>query len=784
MRFARFIASIAVALALTSCSPAPEKILKRGNEYYDRGKYREASIMYRNAVVRSPKFGEAYYHLGLASMKLNQLSDAVSAFRRAQQLLPAASPDQMDASIKYAEILLTAAPSLRSAEQARTLDEVREIKDTVLKHDPNSFEGTRLFAALTLNDALVLTNKHKEQEARETLESAIGIYRQALTLKQGDSGVMIALADSLVMHGDADEAERMYRQVIEKDKTLLVPYQELYKFYVNRQRMPDAEDILKRAIATHPAEYSLQIQLARHYFLARNPAEMTQVLDVLKSHFKSYPEAFMKAGDFYFLLGDTDQAIRQYQEGMSNDLGRRVDYQKRVIQALVQKGRADEAFRKNQEILKANPADPEARAFDGKYLLDKGENDKAIVELQSVTMARPDDYVALSNLGRAYFAKKDLALATQHFEAVLKVKPDYVPALEGLAEIALLRGDPDSALTLTQNTLKMFPDNGNAVFLQATAYVNKVQPDKARPLLEQLVKLNPSQAGPLIELAQVSLLEKRNKEAEELFRKAYQADPSDLRGLLGLSEIRMRMNDPAGAIQVIVDEVKKHPQRADIRRSLANLELRTKQYDKAIGDYRWCLDANKPAPSEQALLYERIGISYEAKGDFQNGLDNYRKARQLEPSNIYYARHIADLLDQMGRTEEAIAAYRDTLRIDPHDAIVMNNMAYAMAKGGQNLDEALSLAQKAKQQLPNLDDASDTIGWIYIRKNLSDSAVEIFRSLTAKVKDNPTYHYHYGVALAQKGDKANAQKELRTALQNNPNKGEVNQIKELLQKIS
>ena len=124
------------------------------------------------------------------------------------------------------------------------------------------------------------------------------------------------------------------------------------------------------------------------------------------------------------------------------------------------------------------------------------------------------------------------------------------------------------------------------------------------------------------------------------------------------------------------------------------------------------------------------------------------------------------------------------MKIDPNNPLLLNNMAYIMSQSGQNLDEALTMAQRAKQQQPNFHDASDTIGWIYLRKGLSDSAIEIFKDLTIKVKDNPTYHYHYAMALAQKGDNANALKELRTALQENPEKNEEAQIRELVQKLS
>ena len=53
-----------------------------------------------------------------------------------------------------------------------------------------------------------------------------------------------------------------------------------------------------------------------------------------------------------------------------------------------------------------------------------------------------------------------------------------------------------------------------------------------------------------------------------------------------------------------------------------------------------------------------------------------------------------------------------------------------------------------------------------------------------KVKNNPTFHVHYGMALAQKGDKANALREFKEALLYKPQKAEEDQIKQLIQKLS
>src|SRR5581483_2017276 len=217
-----------------------------------------------------------------------------------------------------------------------------------------------------------------------------------------------------------------------------------------KHKLPEAESILKRAIATHPTDYNLQVLLAAHYFSVNNRQEMTKVLNGLKSHYKEYPEAFFKAGDFYFRIGDADQAIRQYEEGMSADSAHKVDYQKRVIEVLIRQGKTAQAYEKDLEILKANPKDAEARGLKASFLLDKGDVDAAITELQSVVTAAPDNFVARFNLGRAYFAKNENEQARLQFESALKLRPDYMPARLALTQLALRRNDPDTALKYAQ----------------------------------------------------------------------------------------------------------------------------------------------------------------------------------------------------------------------------------------------------------------------------------------------------------------------------------------------
>jgi Tfp pilus assembly protein PilF len=81
---------VVAALTVVSCSRDPnvakKRYLENGNRYFARGKFKEASIMYRNALQKDQRYGPAYYHLALTDLKLNRIPNALGELRRAIDL--------------------------------------------------------------------------------------------------------------------------------------------------------------------------------------------------------------------------------------------------------------------------------------------------------------------------------------------------------------------------------------------------------------------------------------------------------------------------------------------------------------------------------------------------------------------------------------------------------------------------------------------------------------------------------------------------------------------------
>ena len=110
MRRCKLFACLPVLLLLASCSRDPraqaQRYVDNGNKFFSKEKYKEASIMYRRALQKDARFGEAYYRLALTDMKMAAYGDAARQLRRAVEL----QPNNIDAAIKLSDIFLMAAP--------------------------------------------------------------------------------------------------------------------------------------------------------------------------------------------------------------------------------------------------------------------------------------------------------------------------------------------------------------------------------------------------------------------------------------------------------------------------------------------------------------------------------------------------------------------------------------------------------------------------------------------------------------------------------------------------
>ena len=780
----RYLALALTAISLISCSRDPnylkQKYLQSGIKYFDAARYKEANIMFRKSIEADRKFGPAYYHLALTDLKQSQIAASVGALRRAVELLKPGTDDADDSVLKLSEIMVVAAQAQQNNDSL--IKDVQQNVDGLMKRNPKSWQGHKLSGDLAMLATAKLYRTADLPGAKKELGVAIAEYRAALTAKPGDPIVTLALGRTLVVDGEMAEAESIFRSLINRDKTNLNGYYELYRVYLSMRRIPEAEAVLKEAIGNNPKDTQLRLTLAQYYYGTNKRPELVALLNQMKGDLKQFPEAYFQSGDFYLRVGSFDESIKQYEEGIQKDSPRKNTYLKHEIETYVRAGKPNLAREKNDLILKNDARDPEARGLKATFLLDKGDINEAMSELQSVVTARPNNFVARFNLGRAHFARGEYEQARQEFDAAIQLRPDYMPARLAQTQVALIRGDNDSALRAADETLRIAPNSIQARVMKAAALQRLKRFDEARVLLSAVLEKQPNQEETLLEMGVLDLNQKNIKEAEELFHRAYQSQPGNLRGLLGESRAVLLEGQPEKSVQLVETEARKTPANLDLQRELGNAQVSAGQYDKAILTYQALL-TKVPDPRQQGDLWTRVAESYLRKGDIQQSINSLEKALQGQPNNPSLMTNLAMLYETQSKKDVARKYYELSIKTDPNNAFALNNLAYLISESNGDLNQALTYAERAKQRLPGHPEVNDTLGWIYLKKNLTDNAIETFRTLVVQAPQNPTYHYHYAMALLQKGDRETAKKECQSALADKPNKEQETEIHQLMTKL-
>jgi tetratricopeptide (TPR) repeat protein len=751
-----------------------KRYLESGNKYFDKGRYKEASIQYRNALKRDPRYGAAHYKLALVSLKVGDVVGAVSSLRRAVELIPKDQPDHWDAVVKLSDIYLAFGKG-----EKLYMKEVETFTDDLLQRDSNSFDAHRLIGDLNYSRATDAYRNKQPDEGLVFLDKATAEYRRADSLKPGQQGVLMQLARARAAKTDFAEAEAVYRRVIDKDKTFQSAYTELYRLFMYQNKPGDAEQVLRLAFENNPKQFEYLTLLAMHYYGLQRRDAMAGILNQIKSHAKDYDQAYLTVGDFYLRMGDGESAVREYQEGIAKDAKKKATYQKRVIEVLMRQGKRSEAAEINSQILKENKNDNDARGLAASLLLDKGDIAKALAELQQVVTLAPDNPVSRYNLGRAHAMRNEYEQARQQFQKAIELRPDYVRARLAMAELQVAHGEFDAALKSAEAVLAIDKGNFSARLIESAALVGQKKLNESRGLLDAMLKANPASPDVLFQLGVVNLAENRFKEAEDAFRRSYQLNPANSRGLLGVVETGMAQNKGEEALKTLQAESDKAPGRVDLLRLLGDTAVRAGKLDFALQTFNRALGQVGKA-KEQGDIYLRIGEIYRRKGDLNASVQALRKALETLPDNIMVLSELALVLDEGARRPEARKVYEATLKLDPNNGVVLNNLAFLLCETGGDLDDALTKATRAKQLLPNLLEISDTLGWIYLKKGLADNAIEIFKDLVSKAPKHSTYRFHLGMAYSQKGDKSKALDQLKEALKYNPATDEKDKIQQLI----
>jgi Flp pilus assembly protein TadD len=145
----------------------------------------------------------------------------------------------------------------------------------------------------------------------------------------------------------------------------------------------------------------------------------------------------------------------------------------------------------------------------------------------------------------------------------------------------------------------------------------------------------------------------------------------------------------------------------------------------------------------------------------------YRQAIDLDPGNAKAHYNLGNALKARGNGDEAIAAYRQAIELDPRNARAHYNLGLAVKARGQ-LDEAIEHYQLAIRLDGMLAGAHTNLGNALKGKGQLDEAIRAYHKAIDLDPRDARAHYNLGLALYGQGQAEEAMQHYRLAIHLDP----------------
>ena len=294
-------------------------------------------------------------------------------------------------------------------------------------------------------------------------------------------------------------------------------------------------------------------------------------------------------------------------------------------------------------------------------------------------------------------------------ESIIKENPQFAPAHYWLGRVASAKGQVAASIEKYRKACQLWPSYGTAHYALALACRRTGAEEEARQHMAAYQKYkadgDPQPEDPLLESVR-------------------SLDNSALAHLMKGVDL-----ENAGQFNAAIAEheqaVKQDPKLAQAHANLIALYGRVGQAENVEKEYRATVEINPNLPQSH---YD-YGVFLVNQQRFREAETAFRKALESSPKYAEAHSNLGAMLERQGKSEEAIEQYRAAI-----------------------------------ENKPNFRMAHFQLGRLLLAKKRTGEAIaELSQTLTPEDADTPRFLYGLGVAYAEAGDYANAERYLRSA---------------------
>lgn len=624
--------------------------------------------------------------------------------------------------------------------------------------------------------------------ARQNYPEAVNQLQKALAIAPGATNARFLLGAALFAQGSAWQAERQLQQVLEGSPENLEARKLLAQIHLVQGRpdaamqvlLPaqDADDAglemlrglarlqqgeeaagmaeLERAVAAHPEDNRLRVELASAYVRSQRAEQAVELLS--KS---SGPGSLRQSGV--------------------------------LIAALSASGDLRRAQAEVERLVAAHPNEPVALGLAADFFARQRAFDRARALTDRALRVDPRNVTVMLSRAAIESQAGENDAARQWLERVVAADASNEPAMLALAELALRRGDSAAAVSGLEKLRAANAGASEARLRLARLYLGQRNNEAARGVLAELNSLGKERPDVLNSLGLLYLDAGRYDDARAQFQAAAQLDGANPVYWLNTARAQLSLGSGAEARQALERALGAQPGWIPAVGALAMLDVKEGRVPAAL---ERVAELKRSRPRD-ALTLSLEGDVLMAASQFAKAAPVYDAAYAMRPSaalalRAYSARQRAGLPGataplenwlkghpddhgvqlvmaeadrQAGNRAGAVARYERILGGGEPNPIVLNNLAWLYYETGDA--RAAATARRALELAPRSAPIADTYGWILLNSGKATEALPLLQQAASEL-DDPTTEYHYAVALARTGAPAEAQRRLVELLKKSP----------------
>lgn len=504
-----------------------------------------------------------------------------------------------------------------------------------------------------------------------------------------------------------------------------------------------------------------------------------------------------------YLEGNLDGAIEEYEKAISLDP--ESPYLKTEISTLyLRKEKTEEALSLLKSSLVHNPDYVDTHLLLGGIYTKLKEYDKSIKEYKKVIQLDPKNLESYLFLGLLYREKKEYREAIDILSNLLKIESNNLMGNYYLAKIYIQTKSYDEAEELLKKVLNIKPSFDPALTDLALLYEIQKDDKKSVEFFSDFIESNPSDTTARLHFGKILFRQDKYTEAAEEFRIILKEDRSHIeaRYSLGLAYY-FDGKDYKKAIDEFLTILKKYPGDNRTRYFLASSYDKNRQHRNAFEEFKAipadsdlyasarthmglilkgdgrileAIDLIKEAivnKNEEADLYGFLASLYEANNQLEVAEKTLKDGIKLSPDDIDLHYKLGVIYEKTNRFRESVDEMTKILKIDKDNAEALNFIGYGYADREINLAEAERLIKKALKLKPGNGFITDSLGWLYFKKNRLDLAIKYLKEAAKILPEDPTIAEHLGDAYERSGMVKEARRMYIRALNLGPLKKEI-----------